>query len=92
MSGMEEVGNPSTVEEKKKCDQTAEQRAEQVDRSDTSSFLVKDSAYGSLGHSASSSMMSRTVSALNPSMTSWTPLPKKGWDFNVVHHPKRIAM
>ena len=56
MSGMEVGGNPNTVEEKKKCDQTAEQRAEQVDRSDTSSFLVKDSAYGSLGHSASSSM------------------------------------
>ena len=51
-SGMEEVVNPNIVEEKKKCGQTVEQ----VDRSDTSSHLVKDSAYSSLGHSASSSM------------------------------------
>ena len=51
-SGMEEGVNPNMGEKKKKCGQ----RAEQVDRSDTSSHLVKDSAYGSLGHSASSSM------------------------------------
>merc|ERR1719418_137185 len=57
MSGLKEARRRSNmVEEKKKCDQSAEQRAEQVDKSDTSSFLVKDSAYGSLGHSASSSM------------------------------------
>ena len=40
------------IAETKKCRKTAEQ----VDRSDTSSSLVRDSAYGSLGHSASSSM------------------------------------